>query len=161
MDKLTKKEMLIVKYIVAQNSLVTLQKELKEYRISGNEPSCVTVVLRYFSIPKHDDEYSIQYLNYCVKNYSNINNGDYSNPIERAIKFRIEADAIETQTVYKTYTVHYVTIPSLKDDSSKRINEDFWDYDPDGDIRDYGDTDIDRIEYNAPEISDDDPFIIE
>jgi hypothetical protein len=63
--------------------------------------------------------------------------------------------------VYKTYTVHYVTIPSLKDDSSKRINEDFWDYDPDGDIRDYGDTDIDRIEYNAPEISDDDPFIIE
>jgi hypothetical protein len=96
-----------------------------------------------------------------VKNYSNINNGDYSNPIERAIKFRIEADAIETQTVYKTYTVHYVTIPSLKDDSSKRINEDFWDYDPDGDIRDYGDTDIDKIEYNAPEISDDDPFIIE
>lgn len=59
MDKLTKKEMLIVKYIVAQNSLATLQKELREYRISGNEPSCVTVVLRYFSIPKHDDEYSI------------------------------------------------------------------------------------------------------
>lgn len=161
MDKLTKKEMLIVKYIVAQNSLVTLQKELKEYRISGNEPSCVTVVLRYFSIPKHDDEYSIQYLNYCVENYGNINNGDYSKPIERAIKFRIEADAIETQTVYKTYTVHYVTIPSLKDDSSKRINEDFWDYDPDGDIKDYGDTDIEKILYNDPEISDDDPFVIE
>lgn len=161
MDKLTKKEMLIVKYIVAQNSLVTLQKELKEYRISGNEPSCVTVVLRYFSIPKHDDEYSIQYLNYCVENYSNINNGDYSNPIERAIKFRIEADAIETQTVYRTYTVHYVTIPSLKDDSSKRINEDFWDYDPEGDIRDYGDTDIEKILYNDPEISDGDPFVIE
>jgi hypothetical protein len=161
MDKLTKKEMLIVKYIVAQNSLVTLQKELKEYRISGNEPSCVTVVLRYFSIPKHDDEYSIQYLNYCVENYGNINNGDYSKSIERAIKFRVEADAIETQTLYKTYTVHYVTIPSLKDDSSKRIIEDFWDYTPYGDIRDYGDTDIEKILFNDPEISDDDPFVIE
>ena len=148
MDKLTKKEMLIVKYIVAQNSLVTLQKELKEYRISGNEPSCVTVVLRYFSIPKHDDEYSIQYLNYCVENYSNINNGDYSKPIERAIKFRIDADSIEIQTIYKTYTVRYVTIPSLKDDTSKRITEDFWDYEPDGEIMDYGDTDIEKLLYN-------------
>ena len=153
--------MLIVKYIVAQNSLVTLQKELKEYRISGNEPSCVTVVLRYFSIPKHDDEYSIQYLNYCVENYSNINNGDYSKPIERAIKFRIDADSIEIQTIYKTYTVRYVTIPSLKDDTSKRITEDFWDYEPDGEIMDYGDTDIEKLLYNDPEISDDDPFIIE
>ena len=160
MDKLTKKEMLIVKYIVAQNSLVKLQKELRNYRVSGVEPDSVTVVFRYFSIPKRDDEYSIQYLNYCVENYSNINNGDYSKPIERAVTFRIEADAIETQTVYKTYTVHYVTIPSLKDDSSKRITEDFWDYAPDGDIRDYGDTDIERIEYNDPEISDGDPFII-
>ena len=161
MDKLTKKEMLIVKYIVAQNSLVTLQKELKEYRISGNEPSCVTVVLRYFSIPKHDDEYSIQYLNYCVENYSNINNGDYSKPIERAIKFRIDADSIEIQTIYKTYTVRYVTIPSLKDDTSKRITEDFWDYEPDGEIMDYGDTDIEKLLYNDPEISDGDPFVIE
>ena len=160
MDKLTKKEMLIVKYIVAQNSLVKLQKELRNYRVSGVEPDSVTVVFRYFSIPKRDDEYSIQYLNYCVENYSNINNGDYSKPIERAVTFRIEADAIETQTLYKTYTVHYVTIPSLKDDSSKRITEDFWDYAPDGDIRDYGDTDIERIEYNDPEISDGDPFII-
>ena len=153
--------MLIVKYIVAQNSLVTLQKELKEYRISGNEPSCVTVVLRYFSIPKHDDEYSIQYLNYCVENYSNINNGDYSKPIERAIKFRIDADSIEIQTIYKTYTVRYVTIPSLKDDTSKRITEDFWDYEPDGEIMDYGDTDIEKLLYNDPEISDGDPFVIE
>lgn len=161
MDKLTKKEMLIVKYIVAQNSLVKLQKELKGYRAVGHGPECVTVVLRYFSIPKRDDKYSIQYLNYCVENYSNINNGDYSKPIERAIKFRVEADAIETQTVYKTYTVHYVTIPSLKDDISERITEDFWDYDPESDIRDYGDTDINRIEYNDPEISDDDPFVIE
>ena len=153
--------MLIVKYIVAQNSLVTLQKELKEYRISGNEPSCVTVVLRYFSIPKHDDEYSIQYLNYCVENYSNINNGDYSKPIERAIKFRIDADSIEIQTIYKTYTVRYVTIPSLKDDTSKRITEDFWDYEHDGEIMDYGDTDIEKLLYNDPEISDGDPFVIE
>ena len=153
--------MLIVKYIVAQNSLVTLQKELKEYRISGNEPSCVTVVLRYFSIPKHEDEYSIQYLNYCVENYSNINNGDYSKPIERAIKFRIDADSIEIQTIYKTYTVRYVTIPSLKDDTSKRITEDFWDYEPDGEIMDYGDTDIEKLLYNDPEISDGDPFVIE
>ena len=152
--------MLIVKYIVAQNSLVTLQKELKEYRISGNEPSCVTVVLRYFSIPKHDDEYSIQYLNYCVKNYDNIKNEDYSNPIERAIKFRIDADSIERQTIYKTYTVHYITTPSLKDDTSKRITEDFWDYEPDGEIMDYGDTDIEKLLYNDPEISDGDPFII-
>jgi hypothetical protein len=161
MDKLTKKEMLIVKYIVAQNSLVKLQKELRNYRVSGVEPDSVTVVFRYFSIPKRDDEYSIQYLNYCVENYSNINNGDYSNSIERAVTFRIDAETIETQTVYKTYTVHYVTIPSLKDDSSKRITEDFWDYGPESDIRDYGDTDIERIEYNDPEISDGDPFIIE
>ena len=73
MDRLTKKEMLIVKFIVAQNSLATLEKELKNYRVSGIELDSVIVVFRYFSIDRNDDEYSIQYLNYCVKNYSNIN----------------------------------------------------------------------------------------
>ena len=91
MDRLTKKEMLIVKFIVAQNSLATLEKELKNYRVSGIELDSVIVVFRYFSIDRNDDEYSIQYLNYCVKNYDNIKNEDYSNPIERAIKFRIDA----------------------------------------------------------------------
>ena len=161
MDRLTKKEMLIVKFIVAQNSLATLEKELKNYRVSGIELDSVIVVFRYFSIDRNDDEYSIQYLNYCVKNYGNINNGDYSKPIERAIKFRIDADSIEIQTIYKTYTVRYVTIPSLKDDTSKRITEDFWDYEPDGEIMDYGDTDIEKLLYNDPEISDGDPFVIE
>lgn len=153
--------MLIVKFIVAQNSLATLEKELKNYRVSGIELDTVIVVFRYFSINRNDDEYSIQYLNYCVKNYDNIKNEDYSNPIERAIKFRIDADSIETQTIYKTYTVHYITIPSLKDGVCKEITENrFWDYEPDGEIMDYGDTDIDSITYNDPEISDGDPFII-
>jgi hypothetical protein len=161
MDRLTKKEMLIVKFIFAQNSLATLEKELKNYRVSGIELDSVIVVFRYFSIDRNDDEYSIQYLNYCVKNYDNIKNEDYSNPIERAIKFRIDADSIETQTIYKTYTVHYTTIPSLKDDVCKDITENkFWDYEPDGEIMDYGDTDIDSLMYNDPEISDGDPFII-
>jgi hypothetical protein len=161
MDRLTKKEMLIVKFIVAQNSLATLEKELKNYRVSGIELDSVIVVFRYFSIDRNDDEYSIQYLNYCVKNYDNIKNEDYSNPIERAITFRIDADSIETQTIYKTYTVHYITIPSLKDDVCKEITGNrFWDYEPDGEIMDYGDTDIDSLMYNDPQISDGDPFII-
>jgi len=161
MDKLTKKEMLIVKYIVAQNSLVKLQNELKEYRISGYEPESVTVVLRYFSIPKHNDEYSIQYLNYCVKNYSDIKNEDYSNPIERAVKFEIESKTVESQIIYKTYTVHCVTISSLKDNAFQRITENFWDYDPESQDSGYGDNEIIEMKYINPEISDDDPFIIE
>ena len=161
MDRLTKKEMLIVKFIVAQNSLATLEKELKNYRVSGIELDSVIVVFRYFSIDRNDDEYSIQYLNYCVKNYDNIKNEDYSNPIERAIKFRIEADSIERQTIYKTYTVHYITTPSFKDAVFKEITDNrFWDYEPDGEIMDYGDTDIENLMYNDPEISDGDPFII-
>lgn len=161
MDRLTKKEMLIVKFIVAQNSLATLEKELKNYRVSGIELDSVIVVFRYFSIDRNDDEYSIQYLNYCVKNYDNIKNEDYSNPIERAIKFRIEADSIERQTIYKTYTVHYITTPSLKDAVFKEITDNrFWDYEPDGEIMDYGDTDIENLMYNDPEISDGNPFII-
>lgn len=161
MDRLTKKEMLIVKFIVAQNSLATLEKELKNYRVSGIELDSVIVVFRYFSIDRNDDEYSIQYLNYCVKNYDNIKNEDYSNPIERAIKFRIDADSIERQTIYKTYTAHYITTPSLKDAVFKEITDNrFWDYEPDGEIMDYGDTDIENLMYNDPEISDGDPFII-
>ena len=153
--------MLIVKFIVAQNSLATLEKELKNYRVSGIELDSVIVVFRYFSIDRNDDEYSIQYLNYCVKNYDNIKNEDYSNPIERAIKFRIEADSIERQTIYKTYTAHYITTPSLKDAVFKEITDNrFWDYEPDGEIMDYGDTDIENLMYNDPEISDGDPFII-
>lgn len=161
MDRLTKKEMLIVKFIVAQNSLATLEKELKNYRVSGIELDSVIVVFRYFSIDRNDDEYSIQYLNYCVKNYDNIKNEDYSNPIERAIKFRIDADSIERQKIYKTYTVHYITTPSLKDAVFKEITDNrFWDYEPDGEIMDYGDTDIENLMYNDPEISDGNPFII-
>lgn len=153
--------MLIVKFIVAQNSLATLEKELKNYRVSGIELDSVIVVFRYFSIDRNDDEYSIQYLNYCVKNYDNIKNEDYSNPIERAIKFRIDADSIERQTIYKTYTAHYITTPSLKDAVFKEITDNrFWDYEPDGEIMDYGDTDIENLMYNDPEISDGDPFII-
>ena len=52
MDRLTKKEMLIVKFIVAQNSLATLEKELKNYRVSGIELDSVIVVFRYFSIDR-------------------------------------------------------------------------------------------------------------
>ena len=148
-------------FIVAQNSLATLEKELKNYRVSGIELDSVIVVFRYFSIDRNDDEYSIQYLNYCVKNYDNIKNEDYSNPIERAIKFRIDADSIERQTIYKTYTAHYITTPSLKDAVFKEITDNrFWDYEPDGEIMDYGDTDIENLMYNDPEISDGDPFII-
>ena len=139
---LTKKEQILVKFIVEHFSLDKIQEHF-EYSENINYIPKVEKVMK--AMGAKDPSYrspstAVQYYFYALQNYHNIKNGDFSQNIEVVQDFELVRHITEEQIVYKDYKVRFVSLPSLLEKTSREIMDDFWSHDTDSDIIDYGDT---------------------
>ena len=139
---LTKKEQILVKFIVEHFSLDKIQEHF-EYSENINYIPKIEKVMK--AMGAKDPSYrspstAVQYYYYALQNYNNIKNGDFSQNIEVVQDFELVRHITEEQIVYKDYKVRFVSLPSLLEKTSREIMDDFWTHDTDSDIIDYGDS---------------------
>lgn len=151
MNKLTKKEEIIVKTLVKKFSKDNLDRFIYDYIEDNHIPSSLKDMIRMIKVDdSFQSEVSIQYLQYAYQYYENIVNGDFSNDIERVKSYALTKETTESEIVYKDYTVNFYSTPSLLERKSDNIKDNFWNYDFDSDTIDYGDSEVIEEKYNEP-----------
>ena len=138
---LTKKEQILVKFIVEHFSLDKIQEHF-EYSEDINYIPKVDKVMK--AMGAKDPSYrnpstAVQYYFYALQNYNDIKNGDFSKNMEVVQDFELVRHIEEEQIVYKDYKVRFTSLPSLLEKTSRELLNNFWDNDPESDIIDYGD----------------------
>jgi hypothetical protein len=141
---LTEKEKFILSSLVKLRTKEDLNKYLKKYiNTNGNEGTeLVDKIIESLFGEKKYATFSIQYLKYAVDFYENIKNKDFSNKMERVQSFDLTIPCTERETIFVNYSTTILTLPSLADVITKDVIENLWDYDPDRDIMDYGETEF-------------------
>ena len=155
MDNLTKKEEIIVFSLTRLFDKETLESELKEWIDGGMVDRIDSVMSMYklISVGEVRDNMDAQYLNYAIKFYEDIKNKDFSNPIERIKGYDYGVTGVETETVSTYYTTSFESLPSLLEKKKEDLQENFWEYDPERDVIDYYENNIDRLDLDSPDIS--------
>jgi hypothetical protein len=85
--------------------------------------------------------------------YDEINNGDFSNEMERMMEYEITIPATEQEIVFVDYSVRVKSLPSLIEILAKDVDENLFEYDPDRSVIDYGDSevvDFDELTISSP-----------
>jgi hypothetical protein len=138
---LTEKEKTLLKLFIRKRSKEQVQKDMDEFvRSDGQKtPKQLEMLMVAMNYEKFTS-LAIQYLNYANNYYNEIVSGDFSNDIERVGSFDIIIGAEETELVFVEYKATVVTLPSLVDVIAKDFMDNKWDYDPERDIIDYGET---------------------
>jgi hypothetical protein len=147
----TEKEKKIIKILVKKFSKEDLKSKLRKYiNTNGNEGAeYIEKMLMAMGYTQQSDS-AIQYLKYCVDFYDNIVRDEFPDNIERIQSYEITVPATETEVVFVSYSVQVYSLPSLIDVLTEDVKENLWDYNPDRDILDYGDT-LD-VDYHYDEI---------
>lgn len=131
-----------------------LEQEFLEWEENGmtDKIDSVRDCYRLLSIsPSWDID--IQYLNYAIKYYQDIKGKKFTNPIERVENYDYMAPAIEIETMSVDYTLSFKTLPSMVNEKLEDIKENFWQYDPNREVRDYLESEIDSIEFYNADVS--------
>jgi hypothetical protein len=137
----TEKEKLVLKVLVKKMTKERMKEEMTNF-VDSNGQETPEFVERILLAMSHEEfiPISIQYLNYALKYYDDIVSGDFSNDIERVARFDLTLGAEETEIVFVDYTATVITLPSLIDVIAKDFMENPWEYEPDREIIDYGET---------------------
>lgn len=154
MKKLTNTEKKIVQFITKLNSIGKLKNALEDFVYDGmsSEIPVVRDAYKLLSLSPSEN-IDVQYLNYSINNYQKINNKDFSSPIERVSDYSYLAPAVETEIIRVDYHVGFVTLPSMIEQQISDVEEHFWEYDPEREIVDYLETEIDSIDFNNADVS--------
>lgn len=148
---LTKVEEKLIKRIVKDNLFDELESLLDEYIKTMDVNNPVTDFLRSI-FPNIEDRTCLEILAYCVEFYSKIENDDFSNSMERSADVQYTMLATEQEIVYVSYTIDVDTLPSLAKRMMYTVDENWWEFDPERNIDDYGDSEIVSKEFDAPYI---------
>lgn len=137
----TEKEKLVLKVLVKKMTKERMEEEMSNF-VESNGQETPEFLERILMAMSHEEfiPVAIQYLNYAINYYDEIVSGDFSNDIERVASFDIILGAKETEIVFVDYRTTVITLPSLVDVIAKDFMENPWEYDPDREIIDYGDT---------------------
>jgi hypothetical protein len=151
----TKKEQVIIKYLVKNFSLEDLQKDLDKN--SGNGYSnCADSIIKSLAIKdlrtQIKDMLGLQCLYYAITNYENVKNNNFEAPIERANLYNITRYFEEQVTQYVTYSTTFYSIPSLLENTLESVKDNYWNFDTDKDTIDWGDNDVIEEDYKKPEV---------
>lgn len=138
---LTQREKILLKVFTKKRSKEEIQQDMRDFIESGgvDTSKSLEMLLKVMSY-ENFIPVAIQYLNYANKYYDEIVLGDFSNDIERVASFEISVGAKETEVVFVDYTTTVNTLPSLVEVFAEDFMENMWDYNPDREIIDYGDT---------------------
>lgn len=153
MDELTKTEKRILLLLVRLNSKDKLFDVLEQWESDGmvDEIDVVRDCYKLLSL-NVSDNIDVQYLYYAVNNYDSIINKDFSSPIERVMGYNYDVPAIEIETISVTYSINFQTLPSLLNEKIHDVKEHFWEYDPDREVYDYLESDIDSMDYHNADV---------
>ena len=149
LSKLTDKEKKIVKIIVNNFSLESLKEEIELFIIDGESPESISNLFKLMSLTKYN-KYGIQYVNYCCENYLEIKQNIFNAPIDRTYDYEIILNTTETEIVFKKHTLIIECPTFLLERRMEYLKETFWEYDPDSNAYDYGDTDIIDEDFDKP-----------
>ena len=149
---LTKVEEKLIKRIVKDNLFDELESYLDEYIQTMEVDNPVTDFLKSI-FPNIEDKTCLEILAYCVEFYSKIENDDFSNSMERSADVQFTMAATEQEIVYVSYSVSFDTLPSLSKRIKETVEENWWEFNPERNIDEYGDSEIISKEFDAPYIS--------
>lgn len=149
LSKLTDKEKKIVKIIVNNFSLESLKEEIELFIIDGESPESISNLFKLMSLTKYK-KYGIQYVNYCCENYLEIKQNIFNAPIDRTYDYEIILNTTETEIVFKKHTLTIECPTFLLERRMEYLKETFWEYDPDSNAYDYGETEIIDEDFDKP-----------
>lgn len=151
----SKKEQVIIKYLVKNFSIEDLQKDLDENSKDGYS-KCAEDIIKSLAIKDLKSDIKmmlgLQCLYYAITNYENVKNNNFEAPIERANSYHITRYFEEQVIQYVTYSATFYSIPSLLENTLESVKDNFWDLDTDRDTIDWGDNDIVEEDYKKPEV---------
>jgi len=155
MDKLTKKEEIIVKNLVKKYSKEDLDQFIDDYIDDGRIPESLKTMIKMIqgediNLSGLIENISIQYIQYAYEYYQNIEQGDFSNDIERVKSYSLILETTEEEVVYKDYSVDFATTPSLLNRKTENIKDNFFTYNFESDTVDYGDSHIVEETFREP-----------
>jgi hypothetical protein len=155
MDKLTKKEEIIVKLLVKKNSKDELEEFINDYIIHNELPELLTTMIKMVqgesNVKTIVNELSIQYLQYATLFYEDILEDNLTNDIERVKTYTLTKETTESEIEYRNYYVNFNITPSLLKRKTESIKDNFWNSNFDSDTIDYGDTDVIEEKYDEPQ----------
>lgn len=154
MDEFTKTEKRILLMLVKLNSKNKLFDVLKQWVGDGmiGEIDVVRDCYKLLSL-NVSNNIDVQYLYYAINNYESIINKDFSSPIERVMGYNYDVPAIEIETISVTYSISFQTLPSLLNEKIHDVKEHFWEYDPDREVNDYLESDVDNMDYDNADVN--------
>lgn len=154
----TKKEQIVIKYLVRTYSLDELNKDLEENGPYGWSKLAEAVIkglalkIKGSYRGSKEEMIGLQCLYYAITNYEKVKDNNFNSQIERANRYNIRRYFEESQIVYVSYDTSFYSIPSLFQETLERVKDNFWDLDTDRDILDYSDTDVVEEDYKKPDI---------
>ena len=155
MDKLTNMEKKIVFMLTKIFSKSKLEKEFLEWEEGGMVDEIIDSVRSCYKLLSINPSsgIDIQYLNYVLKHYESVKNKNFNNPIERVENYDYLVPGIEIETVSVDYRISFNTLPSMVSEKLYDVKEHFWEYDPEREVNDYLESEIDDLDFTNADIS--------